>query len=173
MAIKVSINKGLSDDLNAAFPDITPVPRPKVEEIITQDIHPWWVAGFTEGEGCFNVVVTKSPHTKSGFLVSLCFQITQHFRDIVLMQNLINFWGCGRVSKRSNTEAVDFLTTKFSDLTDKIIPFFERIPLQGLKYKNFADFSKIAEIIKVKEHLTPEGLEKIIQLKAGMNSRRI
>jgi ABC-type microcin C transport system permease subunit YejB len=58
-------------------------------------------------------------------------------------------------------------------LTDIIIPFFERFPLQGLKSKNFSDFTKAAKIIKVKEHLTQEGLDKLIQIKAGMNSRRI
>ena len=78
VAIKASINNGLSDELRGAFPDITPVKRPEIEETLIKDIHPWWVSGFTEGEGCFNVVVMKSPHTKSGFSASLDFQITQH-----------------------------------------------------------------------------------------------
>jgi hypothetical protein len=37
VAIKASINKGLSSELKAAFPNITPVPRPKVEEILIHD----------------------------------------------------------------------------------------------------------------------------------------
>lgn len=86
------------------------------------------------------------------------------------MQNLIEFLGCGRISKRSNLEAVDFKVTKFSDISEKVIPFFERKPLCGLKHKNFVDFSKVADIIKVKGHLTSEGLERIIQIKAGMNT---
>jgi hypothetical protein len=31
VAIKASVNRGLSADLNAAFPNIDPVPRPIVE----------------------------------------------------------------------------------------------------------------------------------------------
>jgi hypothetical protein len=131
------------------------------------------LAGFAEGEGCFNVVVQKSPTTKTGFSVSLMFQLTQHSRDIALMQNLKNFWDCGKLFKRPNGEAVDFKITKFTDLTDKVIPFFQRIPLQGLKYKNFSDFCKVADIMKEKGHLTAEGLDQICKIKAGMNTGRI
>jgi LAGLIDADG endonuclease len=33
VAIKASLNLGLSDDLKAAYPDINPVPRPLVENL--------------------------------------------------------------------------------------------------------------------------------------------
>jgi hypothetical protein len=33
VAIKASLNLGISDDLKAAFPDINPVPRPLVENL--------------------------------------------------------------------------------------------------------------------------------------------
>ena len=131
------------------------------------------MAGFTEGEGCFYVVVTPSPDSKNGFTISLAFQVTQNLRDLDLMQKLINFFGCGRIRLRPSGEAVDFLVTKIKDLNDKVIPFFEKIPLQGLKSKNFADFNKAADILKIKGHLTNEGLEKIRQINDGMNSRRI
>lgn len=174
VAIKASMNNGLSAHIKVAFPGITSVKRPEVEDMLISD--PYWLAGFTEGEGCFNVVVQKSPTTKTGFSCasySLRFQLTQHVRDTVLMQNLIKFWGCGELYKRPNEEAVDFKITKFSDLTDKIIPFFQIIPLHGLKSKNFADFCEVAGIIKEKGHLTKEGLDKIGQIKAGMNTGRV
>jgi hypothetical protein len=93
--------------------------------------------------------------------------------DLDLMQKFINFFGCGRLRLRPRGEAVDFLVTKIKDLNDKVIPFFEKIPLQGLKSKNFSDFHKAADILKIKRHLTLEGLDKIRQIKDGMNSRRI
>ena len=117
-------------------------------------------------------MVQKSSTTKTGFSVSLGFQLTQHCRDIKLMKSLKNFWGCGELFKRPNGEAVDFKITKFSDLTDKVIPLFRRIPLHGLKSKNFRDFCIIADIIKVKGHLTAEGLDQICKIKDGMNTGR-
>nr|ACV41166.1 ribosomal protein 3/homing endonuclease-like fusion protein [Grosmannia laricis] len=59
VAIRASINKGLYGELKAAFPNIIPVQRPKIDDRFILDIQPWWVAGFTEGEGCFSVVGYK------------------------------------------------------------------------------------------------------------------
>jgi len=58
------------------------------------------------------------------------------------------------VLKRSKEDKVDFQIRKFGDLTDKVIPLFQRISLQGEKSKDFADFCKAADIMKVKVHLT-------------------
>ena len=61
--------------------------------------------------------------TKIGYAVSLKFQITQHIREIKLMESLVMYLNCGRISKRSNV--VDFIVKKFSDIELKIIPLFE------------------------------------------------
>jgi hypothetical protein len=58
-------------------------------------------------------------------------------------------------------------------LTGKVIPFFQRVPLHGLKSKNFTDFCKVADIMKEKGHLTEEGLDQIRLIKAGMNTGRV
>jgi hypothetical protein len=55
------------------------------------------------------------------------------------MKSLIGFLGCGRVATRSNAMAVDFRVTKFEDLTDKVIPFFKKYSVIGVKSKDFAD----------------------------------
>ena len=62
---------------------------------------------------------------------------------------------------------------KFSDISEKIIPLFEKYTLQGVKAKEYEDFKKVAVLIKYKAHLTKEGLEQIKQIKAGMNRGRI
>ena len=42
-------------------------------------------------------------------------------------------------------------------------------PLIGIKALDFADWFKVAELIKNKAHLTPKGLEEIREIKKGMN----
>lgn len=42
----------------------------------------------------------------------------------------------------------------------------------GIKYLDFADFVKVANLLNEKEHLTIEGLTKIKEIKAGMNKGR-
>ncbi|KAF8414617.1 homing endonuclease [Tirmania nivea] len=168
--IRALINNGLSDTLKVAFPHVTPVPRPVVEPSEIPD--PNWLAGFVAGEGHFMINIIKSSSCKLGFQVRLLFKITQHSRDSVLMQIIVGYLGCGRCYLSPVRESVDFLLTNFSDIDQKIIPLFEKYPLHGVKSKDFTDFGKAAEIIKVKGHLTPEGLEQLYLIKAGMNTGR-
>jgi hypothetical protein len=44
-----------------------------------------------------------------------------------------------------------------SDIINKIIPFFDQYPILGIKSLDFADFKKVAELVKNKEHLTESG----------------
>lgn len=162
---RASINNGLSDKLKAAFPDTKPVPRPLV---VGQEIKdPHWLAGFTSGEGCFLVNIRKSTSSKFGFNVHLRFQITQHSRDASLLKSFEKYLSCGGVYKHSEN-AVDFIVTKFPDHVEKIIPFFNKYPIIGVKSKDFDDWCKVAWLIKDKKHITEEGLAQILNIKAGM-----
>ena len=75
--------------------------------------------------------------------------------------------------KRSDGKSVDFKVNRFPELVENVIPFFEKMPLLGVKAKNFADFCKVAKIMKAKGHLTKEGLDKILEIKTGMNTGRV
>lgn len=89
MAIKVSINKGLSSAFKAAFSNIQPVARPLVPN---QSIsYPQWFAGFTNGEGCFYVSIGK-PSSLGGSAIRLRFILTQHNRDNELMGSLVGYF---------------------------------------------------------------------------------
>ena len=52
------------------------------------------------------------------------------------------------------------MVSKFSDKYpfDKIIPFFYKYPIQGVKALDSADFKRVAELMKEGRHLTEEGL---------------
>ncbi len=58
-----------------------------------------------------------------------------------------------------------FVVTKFSDIVEKIIPFFNKYPLLGVKQKDFLNFKLVASIISDKKHLTEEGLSQIKEIK--------
>ena len=86
------------------------------------------------------------------------------------MISLIEYLNCGNINKKS--KAVDFKVTKFSDIMYKIIPFFKKYPIEGVKLKDFHDFCKVADLVKDKKHLTKEGLEDIHKIKKQMNKKR-
>ncbi len=100
------------------------------------------------------------------------FQITQHSRDIELMNSIVAFLGCGRVEPHYQGSAVNFVVTKLSDIIEKIIPLFSKYPLIGSKAKDFSDFCKVVELMKNKSHLTTEGLDEINKIKSTMNRGR-
>nr|YP_009568354.1 LAGLIDADG endonuclease [Orbilia oligospora]QBL02033.1 LAGLIDADG endonuclease [Orbilia oligospora]QID02735.1 LAGLIDADG endonuclease [Orbilia oligospora]QID02803.1 LAGLIDADG endonuclease [Orbilia oligospora]QID02844.1 LAGLIDADG endonuclease [Orbilia oligospora] len=101
------------------------------------------MVGFTAGEGCFSIRITEiKKAVKVGYQVQLRFNITQHSIDKALIDSFVNFWGCGKVYSRFGENKIDFQIIKFEDLYDKVVPLFHRIPLQGVKSKDFADFCK-------------------------------
>ena len=63
--------------------------------------------------------------------------------------------------------------TVFSDINNKIIPFFIKYKIGGVKERDFLDFCRASDIIKAKGHLTPEGLKEISEIRGGMNRKRI
>ena len=50
--------------------------------------------------------------------------------------------------------------------------FFTKYPILGAKGNDFKDFVKVMELIKIKEHLTENGLEKFSKMKQGINKGR-
>lgn len=61
---------------------------------------------------------------------------------------------------------------RFEDITQNIIPFFNKYPLEGIKKEDLADFCKGAEIMQSKVQYTREGFIALTQLKEMMNRGR-
>lgn len=180
ISIRASINKGLPERLEVAFPNITPVTRPEVPkptlESQTNEIK-HWIAGFVSGEGCFIIKVSKSKTHKLGKSVTLNFLVVQHSRDAYLLESFVQALGCGYFNlgsgSKKNSDIGTFAVSNFNNIVDKIIPFFEEYPLLGIKTKDFEDFREASALIKSKAHLTKEGLDKILLIKSRMNFKRV
>ena len=167
VAIKASMNRGLSPELKLAFPDVVAVIRPAVTNKKISNGE--WAAGFTSAEGSFKIRISQAT-TKIGETVQLVFQLNQHIREKQLIKNLVKYFDCGNINYEGNV--IIYTVTKIDDITQNIIPFFKKYKIQGVKAKDFADWCKAAELINEKKHLTKEGLENIKQIKAVMNTGR-
>lgn len=84
----------------------------------------------------------------------------------------MSYLSCGYYYASKGRDCGDFLAIRFPDISSKIIPFFKEYPLQGVKANDFADFCKVAELMRSEAHLTKDGLEEIKQIKSGMNKGR-
>ena len=139
LSIKASMNLGLSNGLKAAFPNIAPLERPSVLDHKIRD--PNWLTGFSQGEGCFYIQIFKSPAAKIGEIVKLKFNLTQHIRDEQLIKSLVKYLDCGRIYKSEQAVALEI--SKFENLTGKVVPFFQKYPLQEIKLLDYLDLLKL------------------------------
>lgn len=167
--IKASMNLGLSDKLKSEFGGYTPVERPVINNDNIPD--PAWISGFVRGEGNFDVRMPQASNAV-GSRVQLRFRITQHERDLKLMENIVKYFGSGKVYKYNGKAAVNLTIVKFSDITEIIIPFFNKNPLVGVKLYDYLDWCKIHKLMYEGNHHTIEGINLIRELKSGLNRGR-
>ena len=154
--------------MNLAFNNI--IPQERTEIPLPEAINPYWFAGFSSGDGSFSVEIQKSSSHKIGYQVILKFSIAQHSRDVRLLKEFIGFLGGGILKERPAIS--EFVIVKLSLITDKLIPLFHKHLIVGNKKKDFMGFCLIAELMVNNAHKTPEGLNKIREIKAGMNRNR-
>jgi hypothetical protein len=109
--------------------------------------------------------------SKLGESVQLSLIITQHSRDADLIKEFVKYMGCGGIMETKNMPVIRFYVSKFSDITGKIT-FFDQYPIQGVKSLDYADFRRVAHLMKQGAHLTSDGLEEIRKIKEGMNTKR-
>lgn len=90
----------------------------------------------------------------------------------MLIELIISYLNCGRLFKIGT--CFDLKVYKFSDIIENIIPFFDNYPypIKGVKHLDYLDFNKLVILMSEGFHITNEGLEKIVLLKANMNKGR-
>ena len=78
---------------------------------------------------------------------------------------------CGVVRKNHGTR-LSYRVRGQENLLQRIIPFFEKHQLKTRKRVDFQKFRKVILMMEQKDHLNEDGLEKIRQIKATMNSNK-
>lgn len=187
ISLKSSLNLGLPENLKTAFPDIIAKERPYFNFSGIPDSY--WIAGFTTGDGSFHVAYRETNSKFSGILAR--FSIHLHRRELDILKGISIYLKNWKASGPEGAEgeqsppdlgekkitilenSVSLQITKFSDVINIVIPFFNQYPILGIKSLDFKDFKQICEILKTKEHLTSSSaLNKIETIKSGMNLNR-
>ena len=128
-----------------------------------------WIVGFVDGEGCFHIGINKNQEMTLGVQVLPEFTVVQHEIDEQVLYALKAYFGCGVVRKNHGTRLA-YRVRGQKNLMEKIIPFFEKHSLKTRKRVDFAKFRKVVRMMETKEHLHPEGVQKIREIKETMNS---
>lgn len=136
-----------------------------------------YVSGFSFpprgiGESSFHVSVLKKTGYKTGFQVFPVFTTQLHIKDLSLLLKIQSFFsGVGTITKKSNAETVIYSVQSLKEISFVIVPpsHFSAYPLLTNKRADFLLFKEVPELMNSGEHLTKEGLAKIVNIKASMS----
>lgn len=126
----------------------------------------WYLVGFADGEGSFNVSFKRERAYGMGWKVALSFNISQ--RDVTILQKIQQHLGCGTIRFRRDGVAY-YEVRDQRGLRDTIIPFFQKYPLLTKKRDDFETFCAIAHIVFAKRHLTSLGMKELLARRSTMN----
>ena len=127
----------------------------------------YYLAGFTDGEGSFNVSFRPRKDYQIPWKISICFNVSQ--RDKVILALFKKHLNCGTLRQRKDGVWY-YEVNNFIAICENVIPFFDKFEfLSSKKKRDFSKFKQIAEIIKQNKHLTEEGIRNILTIRKDMN----
>jgi len=127
----------------------------------------WYLTGFADGEGSFNVSFRPRQDYLLPWKVSLCFNISQ--RDPVILSLFKRHLECGTMRQRQDGVWY-FEVNNLRPILDNVIPFFRRFHfLSAKKKRDFAKFVELAELLKREKHKSREGIEEVLRIRRDMN----
>lgn len=117
----------------------------------------YWLAGFTQADGCFHIQIAKSKTHHTGFSVRLEFSIKQN--DEVPLKLLYSTLNMGNLSQYSSGiwcyKSTGYKTSAL------LIDYFDTFNLFGGKYVDYLKFRKVYIMITEGKHLEKKGILKI------------
>ena len=128
----------------------------------------FFLSGFVEGEGSFNVSLRRKADYKVSWQVVMSFNVSQ--KDPTLLYILKEQLGCGIIKVRKIDNLYSYDATNPQDIIQKVIPYFQKFPVQSVsKLKNFSIFCQIAKLMEKGQHRNMIGLRKILELREKIN----
>jgi LAGLIDADG endonuclease len=127
----------------------------------------YYLAGFTDGEGSFNISFRPRPDYVVPWKVTVSFNVSQ--KDRVILALFKRYLGCGTL--RGRPDGVWYYeVTNLNAVVENVIPFFERFPfLSAKKKRDFAKFKQIVALMRRGAHLTNDGIREILEIRNEMN----
>ncbi len=130
----------------------------------------YYIAGFVDGEGSFNVCITKTSERRFGWKIEPIFNISQ--KDKALLALIKRWLKCGTLREKRDG-VVYYEVRNIRALIERVIPFFDRFNfLSSNKKKNYSIFRRIVKKIDKGEHLTKKGIQEILKLREDLNKGR-
>ena len=133
-------------------------------------LDPWYVTGFFEGEGCFSVSIHCHPAITHGWMIRPVLQAYQHKDRVELLERVAEFFRCGKIrSKGPQSSVMTFAVERTQDIIEKVLPHFDKYPLQSTKQLDYLKFREITGRMYRKEHKDLQVFLEIARTAFSMN----
>lgn len=129
-------------------------------------LDPWFITGYTDGEGSFSIRLRAKSNSQFGFHISIVYSISAEINPLnlkLLEQVKEYFGGVGSISRSGNM--YNYEVSSIKSLVN-VRKHFEEFPLQTTKYVHFKLWCEVMDIIEKKEHLTKLGFTKVLSIKS-------
>ena len=117
----------------------------------------YWLTGFTQTDGCFNISITKSKTHKTGYSVGLEYSVKQN--DAIPLKLLYDTIKMGNLFQ-DNSGVWCYKSTEYKTAL-LLINYFDSFHLFSGKYVNYLKFRKVYIMITNGKHLEEKGIIKI------------
>ena len=117
----------------------------------------YWLAGFTQADGCFHISVVKSKTHKAGHSIRLEFSLKQN--DVLPLRLLYNELEMGNLSQY-HTGVWCYKSTGYKTAAH-LINYFDKYNIFAGKYVDYIKFRKVYIMITEGKHLEEKGIKKI------------
>ena len=134
--------------------------RLDVVNIINKTIYPSlndrWLAGFTDGEGCFSSSITEKKF-------SFNYSVAQKGEEnVVILQHLCNLFTVGKVSPHYVKNVYEYRVTGLKNCK-LIIPYFDKYSLYTKKSISYTLWKEIHNDLLNKDHLDVEKRKVMVE----------
>ena len=137
-------------------------------KVITPTLQDYWICGFSDAEGCFNVNITKRLAVSTGYRVTLRFILDQknNFEALSIIRSAFGF---GHVAQRSDNSGNYRLILNSLISIVPVRAYFSDFPLKSKKAVIFYKWCLVHDLILNGEHLNVDGIVKIRKLKEDIH----
>lgn len=128
-----------------------------------------YISGFVDGEGCFSVSFSRRSRFLVGWETKPSFSVSQNHdraQPLFIMQQ---HFECGFMRDGITDQTLKYEVRRLDDLLEKVLPHFEQYPLLSAKQEDVRLLKEVCLLMKNGEHVTSEGMKKVIALAFKMN----
>ena len=137
------------------------------------ELDPWWITGFCDGESSFTYFkrkrITAKKEERLDF--SPIFEVSQHKKDLYILNSILNFFKSGNIVSGGNTERSTprVRITGIDNLKNRVIEHFSNYPLQSFKVFNYNVWVDIINTISLDSTWSKERENNLLALTEKLN----